>query len=609
MRGYLCLTAILFTCHVGLAQLTVKPSPQGKNNFVYVKGTALYVKDNVQLQQNNPPGSISSLYLRNEGQLLQGDQQKTSNSGTGEISVFQEGTSNAYDYNYWGSPVSSPENGLFGISMLGAPIDLLTTSPAVLTSSLNGMAVPLTISQQWIYIFSGSEYSIWNYIGSNKSIPPGWGFSMKGVNGNDIKLIAGRQNNPGNAQRYDFRGRPNSGTIEIPVTSGEFVLVGNPYPSAVDLSLFLLENSDLGNIKSNCYPGIEQANTTTGIAYFWDSEENGSSHYITEYVGGYGAFSPIDPCTTGVYERPVFMSYGNQLEASGSLGKDYKRRYLPIAQGFMLKGVENGKIKFRNSQRIFEKEGSNSEFKAAKAVNSSDLKIVPKLRIAVEINRSYTRSLTLAFWPTATKGVDPGMDAEAYDVAPADVGFAIEEKNFVIDVRPFDFLDEIPLYLKVENDSAVFTFSITGLENFTTKNILIFDTETNDYKSLSEEPIELELQKGDFSSRFKIAFAEKFYAAALPEEIENADEEEVGFSVFQNNHMQELEIISDSFFPVKSVGIFDLQGKKLYFRSNFTNKRSIGISTVNWAPGIYIVKIMNSQNQVSTKKISIFKNK
>ena len=608
MKGYICLTAILFTCHFGFAQLIVKPSSNGKSNFVYVTGTALYVKDNVQLEQNKESGSISSIYLRKEGQLLQGDQ-KTANSGTGEISIYQEGTSNAYDYNYWGSPVSSPENALFGISMLGAPVDVLNSSPAGVTSSLNGTALPLTISDRWIYTFSGSDYSSWNFIGDSKTIPQGFGFSMKGVDGKDTRTIEGRQNNPGNAQRYDFRGRPNSGTIKIPVTAGEFVLVGNPYPSAVDLSLFLLENSGAGTIKSNCYSEIERTNTTSGIAYFWDSEENGDSHYLSEYVGGYGAFSPVDPCTTGVYEKPIFMSFGAQTISATGISKDYKRRYLPVAQGFMLQGIENGEIKFKNSQRLFEKEGSNSEFKMAGTSRSEALAIIPKIRFTVEVNKNYTRSLSLAFWPTATKGMDPGMDAGAYEVAAVDVGFLIDNRNFVIDVRPFELLDEIPLFLKVESEGASFSFRVTGIENFTTKNILIFDSETNQYQKLSEEPVELVLQKGDFNGRFKIAFAEKFNAVALPEELEVAADEEVDFSVFQNNYMQELEIISDSFFPVKSVGIFDLQGKKLYFRSNFPNKRSIGISTSNWAPGIYIVKIMNNQNQLSTKKISIFKNK
>lgn len=609
MKRTICLAALLFTSQFMCSQLTVKPSVKGKSSFVYVKGKALYVTNDVQLVRNPDRNFEAGLYLRNDAQLLQGEQQKKENSGTGLLSVFQEGTSNGFDYNYWGSPVSAPENDYFGISMLGAPADLTNSVPALITSALNGLAEPLTISNRWIYTFSGNDYSSWNYIGGNKSISKGYGFSMKGVDGKDSRIVDGRENNPGNAQRYDFRGRPNSGPVEVPIVAEEFVLVGNPYPSAVDLSLFLLENSGSGSLKTSCHQEIQRNNVSTGIAYFWDSEENGSSHYLAEYIGGYGAFSPVDPCTEGIYEKPIFMSYGNGTRTSSSSGKDIKRRFLPIAQGFMMYGVENGNIRFRNSQRAFVKEGNNSEFKTAEgSKGAATLTVIPKMRIEATINKNYVRSFSLAFWPMATSDIDVGMDAAAYDEAPADVGFLQQGQNFVIDVRPFDLTSQIPLYLKAETDSTQFTFKLATLENFSTKNILIFDSESGTYHDLSEEPLDLVLQKGDYSGRFKIAFMEEFNRDVLPEELEVIEKETIDFSVFQNNYMQELEIISD-LFPVKSVGIFDLQGKRLFFRSNFQNKRSIAISSANWAPGIYIVKITNNQNEMITKKISVFKSK
>jgi hypothetical protein len=40
----------------------------------------------------------------------------------------------------------------------------------------------------------------------------------------------------GSAQRYDFRGKPNDGTIDIPVLLDELTLTGNPYPSALNFA-------------------------------------------------------------------------------------------------------------------------------------------------------------------------------------------------------------------------------------------------------------------------------------------------------------------------------------------------------------------------------------
>ena len=59
---------------------------------------------------------------------------------------------------------------------------------------------------------------------------------------------------------------------------------------------------------------VERHNVITGIAYFWDSKENGNSHYLDDYMGGYGAFSPVDPCTEGIYEPPVFKKINGHEE-------------------------------------------------------------------------------------------------------------------------------------------------------------------------------------------------------------------------------------------------------------------------------------------------------
>ena len=71
------------------------------------------------------------------------------------------------------------------------------------------------------YIAS-DQYSEWIHVQSATSINPGEGFTMKGTAGS------------GDAQRYDFRGKPNNGTISVSVENNQFTLTGNPYPSALD---------------------------------------------------------------------------------------------------------------------------------------------------------------------------------------------------------------------------------------------------------------------------------------------------------------------------------------------------------------------------------------
>lgn len=601
-------TALLFIYLSAYSQLTVKPfEGENSDNYIFVKESVLFVSEDVHLNKNHDPENEASIYLRNGAQLIQGKEQRSPNTGSGMISVFQTGTSNAYDYDYWAAPVgnSVDKNGFFGISMLYAPKTETNSVPAQNSSALNGTADPLNISSHWIYTYSGYDYFSWHFIGNTTAIPAGYGFSMKGVDGKDPTMLEGRENNSGNSQRYDFRGRPNSGNIEVPVSPEEIVLVGNPYPSALNLSYFLLENSGEGSLYSDCYGMIERKNAITGIAYFWDSIEDGNSHYLEDYIGGYGAFSPVDICTTGIYEAPIFISYGITERETGMKGKHQDRRFLPIAQGFMVQGADNSPLVFKNNHRAFVNDKENPGLKQANKNNTKDLKVIPKIRLQVTINDEYVRGLSLGFWPAASNGVDSGMDAKAYDMAPADVGWLQGEESYIIDVRPFEESEEIPLFLEVDHENATFRFSTGGSENFEIKNIFILDKQTNTYHSIKEEAFEIELPPGNYNERFKLAFVEEMGVDDIPIILSPNEPEEGGFSIFQNNYMGELEIISNSFIQVRSVGIYDLHGKRVFFRSNFENKRSISISTQYLANAVYLVKVIDTNNQSKSKKIAV----
>ena len=89
-------------------------------SFMYVKDSYVFVKDGINLQTAN-----NFIYLRNEGQLLQGRVGANANNGLGRISIFQEGTSGHFAYNYWCAPVgnttATPTIGDFGITMAHRP--------------------------------------------------------------------------------------------------------------------------------------------------------------------------------------------------------------------------------------------------------------------------------------------------------------------------------------------------------------------------------------------------------------------------------------------------------------------------------------------------------
>jgi hypothetical protein len=73
---------------------------------------------------------------------------------------------------------------------------------------------------------ASSGYTKLGKVGSSSAINAGEGFTMKGTSGTNTTTVNLVQNNPGE-QRYDFRGKPNDGTISITVLNLQFTLTGN----------------------------------------------------------------------------------------------------------------------------------------------------------------------------------------------------------------------------------------------------------------------------------------------------------------------------------------------------------------------------------------------
>src|SRR5690606_37867905 len=58
----------------------------GPNSYMYVNDQIVYVKQDINLQNNG------NIYLRREAQLLQGTTGSSTNQGARKLSVYQEGT-------------------------------------------------------------------------------------------------------------------------------------------------------------------------------------------------------------------------------------------------------------------------------------------------------------------------------------------------------------------------------------------------------------------------------------------------------------------------------------------------------------------------------------
>lgn len=586
------------------AQLFVSP-----NTNVFVNNEVVFVKQEVELN-----AASSNFYLRKDAQLLQGTAAAGANKGLGNLSVFQEGSTNNFQFNYWCSPVggnlASAGNAPFGITQLRDIVDLTNsaTSTPLAMNNYNGTASPFAIAPYWINkLVATGGYADWVQVGSSSNLNAGEGFTMKGTSGTNLITVNGVQNNPGSAQRYDFRGKPNDGTISIPVGIEQFTLTGNPYPSAIDLSAFLVG-----------------ATNSTGIAYFWEQDKTVNSHYIADYKGGYGAFSPGAPGSNGLYVPATFYSYdgsGNEGTATGT-GGTYERRFCPVGQGFLIDGNAIGTVEMKNSYRVFVKEGATnysqfeknsnqyktkntsgymSPIQSVSGYDYSKVSIAPtpQIRFNTLLNNEGVRQLALAFIPEATDGVDRAMDAmSSSDDSAADVYFVLEDSEFVINALKFDIDKSIPIGFR-NTGEANYKITVKEILNFTgASNVYIHDKVKDLFYDIKNSFHELTLPSGVNNKQYEITFKNKASLGLEEKAIQN-------FVVYQNNAEKSLTISNSLLMDLATCSLYDVAGKIIFSKKDLGTDASYKFPTSGLSDGIYIVKLATKDKIEVGKKIII----
>lgn len=622
----------------------------GSNSYMYVGNQFVYVNGGVNLQEDMTlPIDNGRLFLRREGQLLQGTTSISTNSGSGKLSVYQEGTSNNFGYNYWCSPIGNTIAGVgnesFGISLLNQPVSVTESNQAMILplNVSNGIANPLSIASYWIYKFTpiingALVYADWIPVGSANSINAGEGFTMKGTMGSDgynpggVELSA---NNPYNAspfvpsaQRYDFRGKPNDGNIGIDVADGKLTLTGNPYSSAINLNIFLLENSGYSIATDGSISGPNIANAViNGEAFFWEHIKPATTHVLLGYVGGYGTYvaNNVNAFSPGTYNNATWNTYnidGSLNTIGGGAGTErYKRMFTPIGQGFFVEGfgTTGNQALMKNKYRVFVKEGvsNNSQFErnslsdnhvgnwgeipnvAGVDYTQFSKGLLPQIKVHTIINNSYTKEVTVAFNPNSTDSYDLAMEATSNEDLSSDVYLSINghAKPFVINTLPFEINKRIPFSIKSGSAMTTFKITIGDIINFNElENVYIYDSLTDVYHDVKNNFFEISLPQGIYENRFEITF--------LSQSLSNTNSNiRNSVTVYQNNLSQNLTILNPYLLELKEINLFDLTGKRILERNKPNIEAEYRLSTSGLSQAVYIVKIKTDKGEYSQKII------
>ena len=516
----------------------------------------------------------------------------------GSIERDQQGQLNKFNYNYWSSPVS-PINTTANntdYTVAGIMKDGTTSTPQNITwvGGYDGsQSSPISLARYWLYKFDSNTdaYANWVHFTELNPLKVGLGYTLKGAGATGASTL-----------NYTFVGKPNNGTIANTVVANQLLLVGNPYPSAIDAVKFLDDNVSTVN-----------RSTTDGTLYFWQHAPENNTHVLADYLGSYGVLN---------YSGAISGVTPESINGAGTAGK-IPNQCIPVGQGFFVYGSSTGgSVQFKNSQRVFVKEnntgstGSNPLFKTksnaktASTNNADD--VIPvtnykKIRLGYNTTNKYHRQVLLAFMENrATSEIDYGYDAESLDELPNDMYFLNGENQLVIQGEGY-FNENASFPIGVKTDVAgKVSFTIDAIENFDgQQNVYIYDDETKTYNEIQKNDFEVNMPAGENNTRFSLRFKDK---SSTTDKIilgleENNINNDIKIAHIQNSNT--LKIINNSVeTSVEKVTLFNINGQSIAnWKIENQNQQNIQIPINTISSGVYVAKLKTTTGELSKKII------
>ncbi|WP_100613533.1 T9SS type A sorting domain-containing protein [Confluentibacter citreus] len=487
-----------------------------------------------------------------------------------------------YEYTYWSSPVFGETIGtaLFESQYYRRfKFNALQFNDVYAETNNNNI---LVLGQDDI----DDEGDDWQWVNNNTIMQPGVGYA---ATHSEANFVAPPMFPLPYQFDYTFEGTFNNGIYDVPVYRNDATtadknwnLIGNPYPSAIEINAFLSQNM---------YDAILNPNgTLDGVIYFWSqntapsNSENGNEQ-LNFSTSDYAYYNGIDG-TQG----------GDGLTPNG---------FIPSGQAFFVSYSDDasnfGTVKFNNSMRDISLSPDNSQF-----FKNSNSKTTPnnKLWINLTSNNGVFNQILIGYANEATDNYD-GSYYDAHKIVPPKSHAALyslienSNKKFAIQGKAFNSLDAnetIKLgFVTNINVATIYTLSIAQLQgNFLTNNtVYLKDNLLNKVHNLSDADYTFTSEIGEFNDRFVVMFDNQ--SLSTDELVADTNTLKI---IDLDNDLVKFTITND--LRIKTVSVFDLLGRELYkFKGQNSEEIYLLSSLKN---SIYIAKVELSNGAVITKK-------
>jgi hypothetical protein len=472
-------------------------------------------------------GDTESLIMLNENALIEGEITKIENSSV---------RNHIYDFTYWSSPV-------FGNT-------IASTFPGVNKDRIFyfDQSVSSAINRD-----DPDFYNTWIKADQSDKMIKGLGYAAEGIDDG--------------VHEVQFLGVPNNGDVLVPLKGNfddgeplnDFNLIGNPYPSGIDIETFLDKN--LGVID--------------GTIYLW-------THNSTADVQG--EFNPSD-----------YAMYNKTGGTQASTGGAKPNRYFGSAQGFFVRALKSDPVLFNNAMRI---KGINDQFFKNQISKNRE---ADKDRIWLNLTTAEGgfHQLLIGFIEGATEGIDLAYDGlNRSSESGVDFFSHINDQKFTIQGLP-PFSDEFTVYLGVEIKGLPrsFNISIDQLEGkLLNAEIYLEDRELKIIHDLKNSDYYLDMMApGVYDNRYILHFRRAT--------ILNVEDFNLSREIIISQTENQLKI--DAADMVKSVKIYDVLGRVLHTEKPYQDSFTIETQSLKRGSVVFVSLELNN-GLVKTIKTILF---
>ena len=438
-----------------------------------------------------------------------------------------------FDYIYWSSPVAA--------QVIGSVFP---------NTSLSGF-----------YTYNGTN---WVSTATNAPMIPAKGYIVRTPNFHTAS-------NPITAE---FIGTPNNGVYAFPIVVGATAnnLIGNPYPSALDIHDFLSFGTNATRLDGTIYLWAH-------LTPFTNNAYSANDYVTYNFSGGAG-----NGATTSVGGLPL-----GSLPVPG--------RYIGAGQSFFIRGLVPGDAVFNNAMR--EGGPNNTQFyRNASAITTQSDVDFERNRLWLDIanTNGATSQMLYGYIESATAAYDRGFDGELNSVNPQVAIYTkLNDTKLTIQARDLNFsvADVIPVSYSnaISGDMVIALPSFDGF--FVNQEVYLEDKALNIIHDLKVSSYQFYTEAGTFDDRFVLRFNNGTLG------VVDANFNENNIKVYKNTNG--LHVDSGT-IAMETIKIFDVAGR-LLVASEKVNATTRVFTTLPKTNQVLLVQITSETGIKVTKKV------